>query len=118
MNKRLIQTPHTLHNLKLFNLTGKFPVKRHKQFLSLSLSAFHFSFSLSLAPPTSVEIMAANGTSVGQNALYGPLSEGSDLALMCVARGGKFWFWHSAIAFFLSFVRRLLDLDLVLRLLF
>lgn len=40
-----------------------------------------------LVPPSSVEMMDSNGRPLEQ--IYGPLSEGSDLTLLCLSKGGK-----------------------------
>lgn len=40
-------------------------------------------------PPKSVQIMDSSGRSLEEQ-IYGPLSESSDLTLVCLAKGGKF----------------------------
>lgn len=45
---------------------------------------------LCLVPPKSVQIMDSSGRSLEQ--IYGPLSEDSDLTLLCLSKGGKFKF--------------------------
>lgn len=52
-----------------------------------SSSSFVKPTKTTLVPPRSVQIVDSNGRSLEQ--IYGPLSESSDLTLLCLAKGGE-----------------------------